>query len=84
MMTSQELAGIRRKAMAPLGPDAQVTGGLEGRSPERSILCKTVVEKAKEISHKLVIDCQWRECFNSEKPSFIRQRMEESDQIQAL
>ncbi|KAI9781067.1 MAG: hypothetical protein M1839_006344 [Geoglossum umbratile] len=82
--TTRELAGARQKLMAPLDPDVQVPGDLDDRSPERSIFCKTVVERATEISDELVMDHQWRTCFDSEEAYFVCQCVEESPQIQPL
>ncbi|KAI9769305.1 MAG: hypothetical protein M1839_003756 [Geoglossum umbratile] len=80
--TTQELADVRQKLMAPLNADSQVPGGLGDRSPERSIFCEGVVARATEICDELVVNRQWRECFDNEDPSSVRQRLEKSPQIQ--
>ncbi|KAI9763888.1 MAG: hypothetical protein M1839_006121 [Geoglossum umbratile] len=82
--TTQELARARQELMAPLDPDAQVPEGLEDRSSKRSIFCEEVVEKATKIRDDLVLVRQWRNCFDNENPSSVRQHVEKSLQIQPL
>ncbi|KAH0558650.1 hypothetical protein GP486_004697 [Trichoglossum hirsutum] len=71
----QDIAARRHELMAPTNGE---------RSSVRAEFCREVVLEASKIAHELAMDPEWRKCFDSERPSAVREAIIESAKISPL